>query len=64
MVETNSLGQVMSEVMKQGLKRKVLHLDKSYILTAGDPVGVVGSTNMIRILREQEMMFFKELNQH
>ena len=62
MVETNSLGQVMSEVMKQGLKRKVLHLDKSYILTAGDPVGVVGSTNIIRILREKEMMFFKDLN--
>ncbi len=60
-VKENSLGQVMSEVMNQGLQRRVLHLDKSYILTAGDPVGVPGSTNMIRILREHEMMFFKSL---
>jgi len=62
MVEKESLGQMMSSVMNQGLQRGVLHLDKSYILTAGDPVGVAGSTNMIRILRENEMMFFKGLN--
>jgi pyruvate kinase len=60
-VEKNSLGQMMREVMNQGIERKVLHLDKCYILTAGDPAGVAGSTNMIRILREREMMFFKEL---
>ena len=61
MVQKNSLGQMMSEVMNQGLERNVLKLDKSYILTAGDPVGVAGSTNMIRILREREMLFFKSL---
>jgi len=61
LVKENSLGQMMSEVMNQGLDRGVLKLDKSYILTAGDPVGVAGSTNMIRILREHEMMFFKSL---
>jgi len=61
LVKEDSLGQMMSEVMHQGLDRKVLHLDKSYILTAGDPVGVTGSTNMIRILREYEMEFFKSL---
>ncbi len=60
-VKEDSLGQMMSEVMNQGLQRNVLKLDKSYILTAGDPIGVAGSTNMIRILREHEMMFFKSL---
>ncbi|NOR57011.1 MAG: pyruvate kinase, partial [Sulfurimonas sp.] len=59
MVEEGSLGQMMCSVMNQGIERKVLKLDKSYILTAGDPVGVAGSTNMIRILREHEMQFFK-----
>lgn len=62
MVKEDSLGQMMSQVMNQGIKRKVLQLDKSYILTAGDPVGVAGSTNMIRILREHEMEFFKSLS--
>ncbi|MEA3370581.1 MAG: pyruvate kinase [Campylobacterota bacterium] len=61
MVTKESLGQVMSDVVNQGLERGVLRLDRSYILTAGDPVGVEGSTNMIRILREYEMNFFKEL---
>lgn len=61
LVKEDSLGQMMSEVMHQGFERGVLHLDKSYILTAGDPVGVSGSTNMIRILREHEMEFFKSL---
>ncbi|MGB3961152.1 MAG: pyruvate kinase [Sulfurimonas sp.] len=60
-VNEGSLGQMMSEVMRQGLQRKVLKRDKSYILTAGDPSGVAGSTNMIRILRESEMEFFKSL---
>ncbi|WP_373072360.1 pyruvate kinase [Sulfurimonas sp.] len=61
LVKEASLGQMMSEVMNQGIDRGVLQLDKSYILTAGDPVGVQGSTNIIRLLREREMMFFKEL---
>jgi len=62
MVKKESLGQMMSDVINEGLKRKVLYLDKSYILTAGDPVGVEGSTNMIRILREHEMNFFKDIS--
>ena len=61
LVQEDSLGQMMSEVMIQGKKRNILHSDKSYILTAGDPVGVAGNTNMIRILREHEMEFFKSL---
>jgi len=61
MITQDSLGQVLSKVIQDGLKRDVLELDKSYILTAGDPVGVEGNTNMIRILKEHEMNFFKSL---
>ena len=61
LVKKDSISQMMSEAMKQGLRRNIVYLDKSYILTAGDPVGVTGSTNMIRILREDEMEFFKSL---
>ena len=57
MVSKGTLGQMMSEVMQQGMKRKVLKLDKSYILTAGEPVGEAGNTNMIRILRQREMEY-------
>lgn len=62
LVKEGSIGQMMSQVMEQGIERNILHFDKSYILTAGDPVGVVeGSTNMIRLLREYEMRFFQSL---
>lgn len=60
-VQQNSLGQMMSEVMNIGIEKHVLKLDQSYILTAGDPIGVPGSTNMIRILRAPEMEFFRSL---
>jgi pyruvate kinase len=63
LVKEDSLGQMMSEVMHQGMDRDVLKLDKSYILTAGDPVGVEGSTNMIRLLREHEMEFFRSIKE-
>lgn len=61
LVKKSSFGQMMSEVMNQGDERKILRFNKSYILTAGDPIGVEGSTNMIRIVREHEMEFFKTL---
>ena len=61
-VEKGSLGQSLSRVINKGLDSGILNLKKSYILTAGDPTGVSGSINMIRLLREQEMLFFKTLN--
>jgi len=60
-VSDTSLGKMMNEVITEGLKRNILDLQNSYILTAGDPLGVVGSTNMIRILSKHEMLFFKTL---
>jgi pyruvate kinase len=52
---------VMNELIEEGLKRGVLDIDSTYILTAGDPYGVTGSTNMIRIISKYEMEFFKSL---
>jgi pyruvate kinase len=60
-VEKSSFGKTISDVMQKGLKDNVLSYEKSYILTAGDPIGVTGSTNTIRLMREKEMRFFKEL---
>lgn len=60
-VSDESLGMMMSDLIEQGLKSKVLNLDSQYILTAGDPVGVSGTTNMIRIMSANEMEFFKSL---
>jgi len=61
MVKKGSLGQMMSTVVQNGLQRKVLDKELVYILTAGDPIGVPGTTNTIRILRRHEIEFFEKL---
>ena len=52
--------RVIGGVVADGIERGVLDLERTYILTAGDPVGVPGTTNIIRILRRHEMSYFLE----
>ena len=61
LVEKSSLEVMMSQVVKKGLRDAVLERDGCYVLTAGDPVGVAGTTNSIRILRGHEMDYFDAL---
>lgn len=60
-VKKSSFGQTLKDVMQKGLESEILNRKNSYILTAGDPIGVSGSTNVIRLLREKEMEFFRTL---
>ncbi len=60
-VDQEELRMMIGEVMDQGLKRGVLSLEESYILTAGDPVGTPGSTNLIRVITGYEIEFFSSL---
>ena len=60
-VKKSSFGKTISDVMKKGLDNNILDIKSTYILTAGDPVGECGSTNTIRLLRENEMKFFRDL---
>ena len=57
-VEKNELSLMLADVMEKAIQRGVLSLDKTYILVAGDPVGIPGSTNLIRVLTGHEMRFF------
>ncbi len=61
-VKKNKLENMLSEVMQEGLNRGVIKKENTYILTAGDPVGVAGSTNNIRILKENEIEYFLNLS--
>ncbi len=62
LVKKNKLDIMLSEVMQKGIKRGVIKKENTYILTAGDPVGVAGSTNNIRILKEHEIEYFASLS--
>ena len=59
-VEKRGLRDMMGDVMKQGIEQGVFNREKSYILTAGDPVGMPGSTNLIRVITGHEIDFFTE----
>lgn len=57
-VKRDSLGQMIADVMQEGRERGLFAADKTYILTAGDPVGMPGSTNLIRVIKGDEDKFF------
>ncbi len=56
-----SARQMMIDVIRRGLERGVLSTECNYIVTAGDPPGVPGTTNIIRILRRKELEHFAEM---
>lgn len=58
LTRTSTVDKMLVEVVHSGLARGVLDRDAMYIVTAGDPVGVPGTTNTIRILRKNEMEHF------
>jgi pyruvate kinase len=62
-VRKNKLDLMLSEVMHTGLDRGVIKRENTYILTAGDPVGIAGTTNNIRILKEIEIDYFAGLSE-
>ena len=58
MTTKGTLEERISEIITDGLEREIIDKTQIYIFTAGDPVGVKGTTNLIRILREHELTFF------
>ncbi|NOQ31957.1 MAG: pyruvate kinase [Helicobacteraceae bacterium] len=60
MVKESHLEHMMSEVIKNGIKRQIMSDSGTYVLTAGYPIGISGSTNSIQVLREYELKHFME----
>ncbi len=58
LTRTSTVDKMLIEVVQSGQERGVLDKNAMYIVTAGDPVGVPGTTNTIRILRKNEMEYF------
>ncbi|MBN2871062.1 MAG: pyruvate kinase [Campylobacterales bacterium] len=54
------LEEMLSEIIHSGLERKIIDKKNTYVFTAGYPIGTPGTTNVIRILRENEITFFGE----
>ena len=57
---TRNVEEALQEIITQGVRNAIIDKSQTYIFTAGDPVGVHGATNLIRILGENELNFFGE----
>jgi len=62
-VKKDTLSLMISDLMDQGIQSGVLDLEKTYILVAGDPAGIPGSTNLIRVFAGHEMKFVCSLKE-
>ncbi|EAI3906001.1 pyruvate kinase [Campylobacter lari] len=56
-----NLTELLSNSVKLGVEKGLMKKDGVYTLTAGFPVGVAGSTNLIRILQKDQIEYYLSL---
>lgn len=61
LIKKGRIEEMLSDIIHSGLKRGIIDKKRTYIFTAGYPIGMPGTTNIIRILRENEITFFGEI---
>ncbi len=54
-IEPTNIDDLIVNILKKGVERKILKQNSHYIVTAGTPTGVSHSTNMIRLISQDEM---------
>lgn len=64
LIKKGRIEEMLSDIIQSGLKRNIIAKSQTYIFTAGYPIGTPGTTNIIRILRENEITFFGETKYH
>lgn len=60
-VEKKSLNVMIGNVIKKGIQEGLLDKNMSYIISAGYPTGVEGSTNFIRYVKEEQIEYYISL---
>lgn len=60
LIKKGRIEDMLVDIIQSGLKRGIIDKKNTYIFTAGYPIGTPGTTNIIRILRENEITFFGE----
>lgn len=52
------LTTLIKNTVVAGIEQKLIDKEKSYILTAGFPIGVEGSCNLIRLLKKEQIAYY------
>lgn len=64
LIKKGRIEEMLADIIQSGLKRGIIDKNQTYVFTAGYPIGTPGTTNIIRILRENEITFFGETKLH
>jgi len=57
----NNLNLLLANMLKNALEEKLINKNGTYIVTAGFPTGLEGSTNFIRILKREQIEYYSNL---
>ena len=60
-IDASNLNMMLGQTMQRGIEKKIIDKDKTYIVTAGYPAGVEGSTNFIRILKKEQIEYYTDM---
>lgn len=61
-VEKDIMHNMLGVVLRNFEKMNLLRLDKTYLAVAGYPAGVPGTTNFMRILKENEIKHYRDIS--
>lgn len=59
--KSENLHELLQNCIKVGVEKGVIDKNKTYVITAGHPVGKVGSTNLIRVLEKEQIDYYLNL---
>ncbi|AHJ11942.1 pyruvate kinase [Sulfurospirillum multivorans] len=60
-IEASNLNMMLGKTLQKGIERGLIDKEKTYIVTAGYPAGVEGSTNFIRILKKAQIEYYTDM---
>ena len=60
-VEKTNLNLMLANTVQQLVQKSCVDRNKTYIVTAGFPTGVEGSTNFIRILKKDQIDYYTDM---
>lgn len=60
-IKNQNPSYMLSDMLKEAIGENIINENGTYIVTAGFPTGCEGSTNFIRILKKEQIEYYKNL---
>ncbi len=60
-IENQNPSLMLSDMLKEAIKENIINEEGIYLVTAGFPTGCEGSTNFIRILKKEQINYYRDL---